>query len=133
MTLKKIKNMNSKNDLGNINKEKIFLCKKVNKSKSLKSPIFYIDKVKKIGKEVEQSDYTLDSTIYLENKKNKITSIDEIEIPSFFNDIIIKKEEKVEQRLRKYSEASTQFNDIEDAEVYLIKKESLFIEKDENI
>ena len=44
---------------------------------------------------------------------------------------IIKKEEKVEQRLRKYSEASTQFNDIEDAEVYLIKKESLLFEKDE--
>ena len=133
MILKKIKNMNSRNDLGNTNKEKIFLCKKVNKCKSLKCPIFYIDKVKKIGKEVEQSDYTFDSTIDLENKKDKIPSIDEIEIPSFFNDIIIKKEEKVEQKLRKYSEASTQFNDIEDAEVYLIKKESLFIEKDENI
>ena len=121
-------NSNIKFETKNDNKEKIFLCKKV---KKIKPPIFNIDKVKKIGKEVQHFDNTFDSTTDSENKKPKIPSIDEIEIPPFFNDIIIKKEEKVEQRLRKYSEASTQFNDIEDAEVYLIKKESLLFEKDE--
>ena len=34
---------------------------------------------------------------------------------------------KFKQRLRKYSEVSTQFNDSEEAEVYLIKKENLFL------
>ena len=45
--------------------------------------------------------------------------------------MIIKKKGKVQQKLRKYSEASTQFNDIEDAEVYLIKIESLYNQNEE--
>ena len=112
------------------NKEMIFLCKKVKKSLNKKDPIFYIDKVKKIGKVNEQFDLTFDSTTDLENRKEKIPSIDEIEIPSFFNDIKINKNGKDQQKLRKYSEASTQFNDLEDAEVYLIRKESLYLEKE---
>ena len=112
------------------NKEMIFLCKKVKRKLNQKDPIFYIDKVKKIGKVNEQFDLTFDSTTDLENRKEKIPSIDEIQIPSFFNDIKIKKKGKDQQKLRKYSEASTQFNDLEDAEVYLIKKESLYSEKE---
>ena len=112
------------------NKEMIFLCKKIKRKLNQKDPIFYIDKVKKIGKVNEQCDLTFDSTTDLENRKEKIPSIDEIEIPSFFNDIKINKNGKDQQKLRKYSEASTQFNDLEDAEVYLIKKESLYSEKE---
>ena len=111
-------------------KEKIFLCKKVKRNRNNKDPIFYINKVRKIGKENEQFDLTFDSTTDLENRKEKIPSIDEIVIPSFFNDIKMKKKVKVQQKLRKYSEASTQFNDLEDAEVYLIRKESLYLEKE---
>ena len=77
-------------------KEKIFLCKKVKRNRNNKDPIFYINKVRKIGKENEQFDLTFDSTTDLENRKEKIPSIDEIEIPSFFNDIKIKKKEKVQ-------------------------------------
>ena len=111
-------------------KEKIFLCKKVKRNRNNKDPIFYINKIRKIGKENVQFDFTFDSTTDLENRKEKIPSIDEIVIPSFFNDIKMKKKVKVQQKLRKYSEASTQFNDLEDAEVYLIKKESLYSEKE---
>ena len=123
--------MNSSFLTSDTNKEKIFLCRKIKRINNQKSPIFYIDKIKKIGKETEQFDYTLDSTTEIENKKDKIPSIIEIEIPSFFNDFIIKKKVKVQQKLRKYSEASTQFNDIEDAEVYLIKIESLYNQNEE--
>ncbi len=123
--------MNSSFLTSDTNKEKIFLCRKIKRTNNQKTPIFYIDKIKKIGKETEQFDYTFDSTTEIENKKEKIPSIDEIEIPSFFNDIIIKKKRKVQQKLRKYSEASTQFNDIEDAEVYLIKIESLYNQNEE--
>ena len=112
------------------NKEMIFLCKKVKKSLNKKDPIFYINKIRKIGKENVQFDFTFDSTTDLENRNEKIPSIDEIVIPSFFNDIKMKKKVKVQQKLRKYSEASTQFNDLEDAEVYLIRKESLYLEKE---
>ena len=123
--------MNSSFLTSDTNKEKIFLCRKIKRINNQKTPIFYIDKIKKIGKETEQFDYTFDSTTEIENKKEKIPSIDEIEITSFFNDIIIKKKRKVQQKLRKYSEASTQFNDIEDAEVYLIKIESLYNQNEE--
>ena len=123
--------MNSSFLTSDTNKEKIFLCRKIKRTNNQKTPIFYIDKIKKIGKETEQFDYTFDSTTEIENKKEKIPSIDEIEIPSFFNDIIIKKKRKMQQKLRKYSEASTQFNDIEDAEVYLIKIESLYNQNEE--
>lgn len=122
--------MNSSNLTNGNKKEKIFLCRKIKRLNNQKEPIFYIEKIKKIGKEIEQFDLNLtyDSTIEIENKK--IPSIYEIKIPSFFNDIIMKKEKQVQQKLRKYSEASIQFNDIEDAEVYLIKIESLFSEKE---
>ena len=62
-----------------------------------------------------------------EKKREKLISIDEILIPSFLNDIQVIENGKFKQRLRKYSEVSTQFNDSEEAEVYLIKKENLFL------
>ena len=93
--------MNSSFLTSDTNKEKIFLCRKIKRINNQKSPIFCIDKIKKIGKETEQFDYTLDSTTEIENKKDKIPSIIEIEIPSFFNDVIIKKKSKSSTKIKK--------------------------------
>ena len=96
--------------------------------------IFYINKVKKYKKEIEQYESTLDSTVENDNKnEKKIPSIEEIFIPSFLNDLIIIKKGKYNQKLRKYSEISTQFNDSEEVEVYLIKKENLLNSYEYNI
>ena len=103
-------------------KERIFLCRKIKKTLKNKQLIFEIKKTRKI----EQSEST-NYSIIEENKKEKITSIDEILIPSFLNDFQRNENGKFKQKLRKYSEASTQFNDSEEAEIYLIKKESLFL------
>ena len=107
-------------------KEKIFLCRKIKRQNDNSNKIFIINKVKKIQKEIEQNESTIDSTIEIEIKnEKKIPSIEEIIIPSFLNDFKIIKKGKFNQKLRKYSEISTQFNDLEEVEVYLIKKENL--------
>ena len=107
-------------------KKKIFLCRKIKRQKDNSNKIFIINKVKKIQKEIEQNESTIDSTIEIEIKnEKKIPSIEEIIIPSFLNDFKIIKKGKFNQKLRKYSEISTQFNDLEEVEVYLIKKENL--------
>ena len=118
----------------NNKKDKIFLCKKTKRKSDNTDIIFKINKVKKNKKEIEQYESTIDSTIENENKnKKKIPSIEEIFIPSFLNDFIIIKKGKYNQKLRKYSEISTQFNDSEEAEVYLIKKENLLNTYEYNI
>ena len=118
----------------NNKKDKIFLCKKTKRKSDNTDIIFKINKVKKNKKEIEQYESTIDSTIENENKnKKKIPSIEEIFIPSFLNDFIIIKKGKYNQKLRKYSEISTQFNDSEEIEVYLIKKENLLNSYEYNI
>ena len=118
----------------NNKKDKIFLCKKTKRKSDNTDIIFKINKVKKNKNEIEQYESTIDSTIENENKnKKKIPSIEEIFIPSFLNDLIIIKKGKYNQKLRKYSEISTQFNDSEEVEVYLIKKENLLNSYEYNI
>ncbi len=112
----------------NETKEKIFLCRKIKRNKENKELIFEIKKIIKIKYEIDQQETT--NNIKMENKekkREKLISIDEILIPSFLNDIQVIENGKFKQRLRKYSEVSTQFNDSEEAEVYLIKKEKLFL------
>ena len=112
----------------NETKEKIFLCRKIKRNKENKELIFEIKKIIKIKYEIDQQETT--NNIKMENKekkREKLISIDEILIPSFLNDIQVIENGKFKQRLRKYSEVSTQFNDSEEAEVYLIKKENLFL------
>ena len=115
-------------------KEKIFLCRKIKRKSDNINSIFYINKVKKYKTEIEQYESTLDSTVENDNKnEKKIPSIEEIFIPPFLNDLIIIKKGKYNQKLRKYSEISTQFNDSEEIEVYLIKKENLLNSYEYNI
>ena len=112
----------------NETKEKIFLCRKIKRNKENKELIFEIKKIIKIKYEIDHQETT--NKIKKENKekkREKIISIDEILIPSFLNDLQVIENGKFKQRLRKYSEVSTQFNDSEEAEVYLIKKENLFL------
>ena len=109
-------------------KERIFLCRKIKRNKENKELIFEIKKIIKIKYEIDHQETT--NKIKKENKekkREKIISIDEILIPSFLNDLQVIENGKFKQRLRKYSEVSTQFNDSEEAEVYLIKKENLFL------
>ena len=112
----------------NETKERIFLCRKIKRNKENKELIFEIKKIIKIKYEIDHQETT--NKIKKENKekkREKIISIDEILIPSFLNDFQVIENGKFKQRLRKYSEVSTQFNDSEEAEVYLIKKENLFL------
>lgn len=112
----------------NETKERIFLCRKIKRNKENKELIFEIKKIIKIKYEIDHQETT--NNIKKENKekkREKIISIDEILIPSFLNDFQVIENGKFKQRLRKYSEVSTQFNDSEEAEVYLIKKENLFL------
>jgi glutaredoxin 2 len=122
--------------MNSINNEtdKIFLCRKIKRKSDNINSIFYINKVKKYKTEIEQFESTLDTTVENDNKnEKKIPSIEEIFIPSFLNDLIIIKKGKYNQKLRKYSEISTQFNDSEEVEVYLIKKENLLNSYEYNI
>ena len=112
----------------NETKERIFLCRKIKRNKENKELIFEIKKIIKIKYEIDHQETT--NNVKKENKekkREKIISIDEILIPSFLNDFQVIENGKFKQRLRKYSEVSTQFNDSEEAEVYLIKKENLFL------
>ena len=112
----------------NETKERIFLCRKIKRNKENKELIFEIKKIIKIKYEIDHQETTKKKKKEnKEKKREKIISIDEILIPSFLNDLQVIENGKFKQRLRKYSEVSTQFNDSEEAEVYLIKKENLFL------
>ena len=110
-------------------KENIFLCKKIKRENKKNSLIFLIKKSKKIKKENNWPEFSNDSTLeesqsFYEPKK--IPSIDEIFIPNFLNDKDLKKESKIQEKLKKYSEVSNVFIDSEDRELYLVRKESLY-------
>ena len=110
-------------------KENIFLCKKIKRENKKNSLIFLIKKSKKIKKENNWPESSNDSTLeesqsFYEPKK--IPSIDEIFIPNLLNDKDLKKESKIQEKLKKYSEVSNVFIDSEDRELYLVRKESLY-------
>jgi hypothetical protein len=110
-------------------KENIFLCKKIKREQKKNSRVFLIKKSKKIKKENSWHESTNDSTLeesqsFYEPKK--IPSINEILIPNFLNDKDLKKESKIQEKLKKYSEVSNVFIDSEDRELYLVRKESLY-------
>jgi hypothetical protein len=110
-------------------KENIFLCKKIKREHKKNSLIFLIKKSKKIKKENNWPEFSNDSTLeesqsFYEPKK--IPSINEILIPNFLNDKDLKKESKIQEKLKKYSEVSNVFIDSEDRELYLVRKESLY-------
>ena len=53
---------------------------------------------------------------------NRTISLNEIIIPSFFNDI---PKVDIKEKLKKYEKVTKEFDDIEDREIYLVRRESL--------
>ena len=112
-----------------IKKEKIFLCKKVKRSKNNKNFIFDICKIKKIKKEISENDLSFISTNETLINDNFLL-INEILVPSFLNDFI-QSNVQIQEKLKKYDENSFQFENKEEVEIYMITKSSLI--KDELI
>lgn len=90
--------------------------------------IFTIAKVKKskfdssFSDDREESTYDKESTLSFSSAKP--TTIEEISIPTFFNDLPIVPDMKT--KLEKYEKIFSEFEDVEDREIYLVRKESLF-------
>ena len=110
-----------------IKKEKIFLCKKVKRSKNNKNFIFDICKIKKIKKEISENDLSFISTNEILINDNFLL-INEILVPSFLNDFI-QSNLQIQEKLKKYNEISYQFKDKEDIEIYMITKKSIISEE----
>ena len=90
---------------------------------------FTISKVKKskidssfCSDDREESTYDKESTLSFSSAKP--TTIKEISIPTFLNDLPIVPDMKT--KLEKYEKVFSEFEDVEDREVYLVRKESLF-------
>ena len=114
--------------------EKIFLCKKIKRSKTNKNYIFDISKVKRNKNEFCEDNLSLIS--HYKNQLNKnfffkketFLLIDEILVPSFLNDFI-QSNLQIQEKLKKYNEISYQFKDKEDVEIYMITKDSIISEE----
>ena len=96
---------------------------------SIPSQIFEVSKVKK-PRITDQScfsdDFCHDNQSTMSTVSSPKTSIDlsEVAIPSFFNDISFVPD--IEDKLRQYDKVFSEFEDNEDREIYLVRKESLF-------
>ena len=103
-------------------KQKIFLSKKRQKSAS----IFEIKKVRKIESQdlLEISGLETQSSEFPSPSNKKVIEVFNLRVPSFFNDTIVSQDYKL--AIEKYNEAWNQFEDKEDRELYLVRKESLF-------
>ena len=94
-----------------LNKEKIFLCRKIKRSKTNKNYIFDIFKIKRNKKEKNLSfisNYKKNNNFYID--KDTFLLIDEFLVPSFLNDII-ESNVQIQEKLKKYNEISFQFED----------------------
>ncbi len=112
-----------------INKEKIFLCRKIKWRKTNKNYIFDIFKIKRNKKEKNLnfiSNYKKNNNFYVD--EDTFLLIDEFLVPSFLNDII-ESNVQIKEKLKKYNEISFQFEDKEEAEIYLITKSSIISEE----
>ena len=120
----------------NLKNEKIFLCKKLKRSKTNKNYIFDICKVKK-----NKNNFCEENLSLISNYQNQLNEnfffneetfilIDEILVPSFLNDFI-QSNVQIQEKLKKYDENSFQFENKEEVEIYMITKSSLI--KDELI
>ena len=112
-----------------LNKEKIFLCRKIKRRKTNKNYIFDIFKIKRNKKEKNLSfisNYKKNNNFYID--KDTFLLIDEFLVPSFLNDII-ESNVQIQEKLKKYNEISFQFEDKEEAEIYLITKSSIISEE----
>ena len=96
---------------------------------SIPSQIFEVSKVKKpriTDQLCFSDDFCHDNQSTMSTVSSPKTSIDlsEVAIPSFFNDISFVPD--IEDKLRQYDKVFSEFEDNEDREIYLVRKESLF-------
>lgn len=121
--------MNANNEIG-VTKQPIhFLLSKKRKNPE---PIFEIKKIKKLKileklEDTEETGTETQTCFSPSNKSISPISLNEMIIPSFFNDKIMNSNFK--QKLQKYDQVTKEFDDMEDREIYLVRKESLFSEQ----
>ena len=118
--------MNSTSEAGSPKQQvHFFLSKKRSPSKR----IFSITKSKKLEflDKIDDTEETGTETCFSPTSKSSTVSIDELVIPSFFNDLILYSDTK--EKLQKYEKITKDFDDLEDREIYLVRRESLFSEQ----
>ena len=91
------------------------------------TPIFTISKIKKSKTDSsflsnDHSESTYDVSI--STSQSKQISIDEISIPNFLNDLPVIPYMKT--KLAQYQKVLSEFEDEEDTEIYLVRKDTLF-------
>ena len=118
--------MNSTSEAGSPKQQVHFFLPK---KRSLSKRIFSITKSKKLEflDKIDDTEETGTETCFSPTSKSSTVSIDELVIPSFFNDLILDSDTK--EKLQKYEKITKDFDDLEDREIYLVRRESLFSEQ----
>lgn len=101
----------------------------LSKKRSPSNRIFSITKLKKLKflDKIDDTEETGTESCFSPTSKNSTVSIDELVIPSFFNDLLLDSDTK--EKLQKYEKITKDFADLEDREIYLVRRESLFSEQ----
>ena len=101
----------------------------LSKKRSPSNRIFSITKLKKLKflDKIDDTEETGTESCFSPTSKNSTVSIDELVIPSFFNDLILDSDTK--EKLQKYEKITKDFADLEDREISLVRRESLFSEQ----
>lgn len=118
--------MNSTSEAGSPKQQVHFF---LSKKRSPSNRIFSITKSKKLKflDKIDDTEETGTETCFSPTSKSSTVSIDELVIPSFFNDLILDSDTK--EKLQKYEKITKDFDDLEDREIYLVRRESLFSEQ----
>ena len=118
--------MNSTSEAGSPKQQVHFF---LSKKRSPSNRIFSITKSKKLKflDKIDDTEETGTETSCSPTSKSSTVSIDELVIPSFFNDLILDSDTK--EKLQKYEKITKDFDDLEDREIYLVRRESLFSEQ----
>ncbi len=118
--------MNSTSEAGSPKQQVHFF---LSKKRSPSNRIFSITKSKKLQflDKIDDTEETGTETCFSPTSKSSTVSIDELVIPSFFNDLILDSDTK--EKLQKYEKITKDFDDLEDREIYLVRRESLFSEQ----
>lgn len=100
-------------------------CTKIFKISKIKKPKYYSnyssDESKLDSTHDKDSQSTVSSPAMSPKKES---SLREVSIPSFFNDLSFLPD--IKTKLKKYDKVFSEFEDVEDREIYLVRKESLF-------
>lgn len=118
--------MNSTSETGSPKHQVHFF---LSKKRTPSNRIFAISKTKKLPflEKLDDTEETGTESCFSPTSKCSTISIEELIIPSFFNDFIINT--NIKEKLQKYEKITKDFDDLEDREIYLVRKESLFSEQ----